>query len=358
MVHALSPHSQVARFKMVNGRLVKTRSDLENSKASDLVNGVGDGKGGKQKGGQAETVASLEAKLKIIAEEREVITAQVAATEKRLAELDAGASAGQEGEVDALDSYVTTEERKDLNTTLRNARQELSRMDKDQTRFEKLLKIARPAIAGLESAEEKAQKVRLAALNAQRAAERSRREGEGSPGASGKSDPQGAKVPASGVSSALLSPVDASSQSTLHDVGAAAERAQVQPPSEPADSSSAPSSTSQQPARPATAPTASTPVAALELRPGLQHLPKAAPAVTVPAPAPAAAASDIPSRRDASRVVKRPATQSESVRGPKRQKAVAAPAIVPDDDTEEATWLPPVGQTGDGKTALNDKLGY
>ena len=27
-------------------------------------------------------------------------------------------------------------------------------------------------------------------------------------------------------------------------------------------------------------------------------------------------------------------------------------------DPKYATWTPPVGQTGDGRTALNDKLGY
>lgn len=45
-------------------------------------------------------------------------------------------------------------------------------------------------------------------------------------------------------------------------------------------------------------------------------------------------------------------------KGPSRPPVPLTGGQYPDDDPDYCVWLPPVGQTGDGRTHLNDKYGY
>ncbi|KAM6912790.1 kanadaptin [Xenentodon cancila] len=51
------------------------------------------------------------------------------------------------------------------------------------------------------------------------------------------------------------------------------------------------------------------------------------------------------------------ATKKKRVMGPTRP-SVQLSGLYPDDDPDYSVWVPPAGQTGDGRTHLNDKYGY
>ncbi|KAE8600262.1 hypothetical protein XENTR_v10013158 [Xenopus tropicalis] len=73
-------------------------------------------------------------------------------------------------------------------------------------------------------------------------------------------------------------------------------------------------------------------------------------------PAPCKSKAQV-SQKEASKH-KEGAVKQKKMHGPSRPPVGAQPTRYPEDDPDYSVWMPPTGQTGDGKTHLNEKYGY